>query len=144
MKTITRTCAVDALREYFLKHVDENHSVCSVAAQRGVFCNGYRQWNDQELREKFSWIAGPRRQMTRSRLEQVIDSYQRARQEALEVPLACDAKRIDQDACRGWDEFTDSDLARFHQELLGAEVKVVPDPIPATSEPCSCANRSGA
>ncbi len=128
MKTITRTQAIEHLREHFLKLVDEEHSLCTVAARHGIFCRGFRRFSDTELKEKFYWIAGSRRNLTRAELEDVIDRYKRARQEALDVPLSCDAQMIDRDTCLGWDEFTDADLARFYQDLLRVEVELIPDP----------------
>lgn len=108
--------------------MDEEHSICEVAARHGIFCHGYRQWSEEELRKRFRWIAGPRPHFTRTELEEVIDLYKLARQQALEVPLSCDAQEIDRDSCMGWDEFSDAALADFYKECFGGPVKVVAEP----------------
>ncbi len=50
MKTLTRTEAIDRLRSHLLGLMDDEHTICDVAAARGIFCLGYRRMSDQEPR----------------------------------------------------------------------------------------------
>ena len=62
---------------------------------------------------------------SRTQLEEVIDKYKVARAEALGVACSCDAALIDRDTCMGWDEFSDRELARFHEDWLGEKVELI-------------------
>ncbi len=39
--------------------------------------------------------------------------------------LACDAQTAAGGPCRGWNEFSNADLARFCNDVLGANVEVI-------------------
>ena len=124
MEKQTREMVIDQLREYLVGLTDEKHSMCEVAGSVGLFCRGFRRLSDPELREKFGWMLRTRPGFTRRQLEDLANRYVLARQEALEVPLACDALVIDRDTCLGWDQFSNVDLQRFYQEWYGEEVEI--------------------
>ncbi|MFN7972565.1 MAG: hypothetical protein U0166_09480 [Acidobacteriota bacterium] len=124
MRHLTRANLIYRLRDYLKKLVDDEHSLCLVAARKGIFCKGFAQWSDDELRKKFAWIADARPGISREELEDVINRYKLGRTEALGCDLPCDAQMIDRDTCFGWDGFSDEDLVRFHKEWYGEEVKV--------------------
>ncbi|MFO0981304.1 MAG: hypothetical protein U1E76_06035 [Planctomycetota bacterium] len=127
MRTLPRSRVIDDLRKHLVSLTSEKHSICDVAATLGIFCQGFRRLGDAELRRKFDWIVRTRPGITRAQLEDLANRYNLARQEALEVPISCDAKMIDRDTCVGWDEFTDADLARFYREWYREEIEVAPD-----------------
>jgi hypothetical protein len=125
MQHWTRPRAIARIRERLLELVDDQHSVCEVAARLGIFCKGFRHFSDAELRERFSWLAHP--EMSREDLEKRANSYLLGRTEALDCALACDAQTEERDVCLGWDEFSNADLARFAEQLLGEPTEVTGD-----------------
>jgi hypothetical protein len=120
----TRDRVIEQLREYLVGLTDEKHSMCEVAASLGMFCHGFRRLDDAELRSRFGWMLRTRPGITRPKLEDLANRYVLARQEALEVPLACDALSIDRDTCLGWDEFSNVDLQRFYKEWYEEDVEI--------------------
>ena len=52
MRTISRSQAISDLRCELLKLVDREHSLCQVAARRGLFCNGFGRWSTEELERR--------------------------------------------------------------------------------------------
>jgi hypothetical protein len=130
---LPRREAVDLLRRHLLQLTDEEHSICQVASEHGIFCGGFRRWESTEFRERYREIVA-RRGLSRAQQEYLANSWQLARQVAENVALACDAQAVEHDTCRGWDEFTNDELARYLRELLAVEAEVVPDggPVVAT------------
>ena len=120
---ISRQSLVAALRRELTNRAD-GRSICSLAAEQGIFCGGFRRFSDAELRDRFAWIASKRPASTRAELELLGDAWQLARQEVRDLPTACDVQSQEHDLCNGWDDFSDSDLATFYRELTGKEVTV--------------------
>ena len=130
MKTVTRSEALELLRTKLARSVDEEHSLCQVAARTGALCRGFKQWTFGELKQRFDWIARKHPRITRKELEVLANRWMLARQFVHDRPLACDAQQLERQhrICEGWGEFDESDLARHCTELLGEEHLVVPDP----------------
>jgi len=124
-KRVSRQTLVAALRQELLNRAD-GRSICTLAAEQGIFCGGFRRFSDAELRERFAWIASKRSASTRSELELLGDAWQLARQVVLKLPTSCDVQRQEHDLCNGWDDFSDSDLSIFYQELTDRKVSVTP------------------
>ena len=124
MKTMTRDELKERLHACLVDMVDEENSICKIVAERGIFCQGLRRCSEEELREKFAWIS--RDNMTREQFEDLVNAYMLGRSASLDQPLACDAQELDRDTCLGWDEFTDRDLERFSEQLLGERIRVAP------------------
>ncbi len=122
--TLSRREALDQLRERLLALGDDDHSVCEVAARRGIFCKGFSQWSFEELKQRYDWIVARQPGLTRSELESRANAWQLARQQVLETPTPCDSQEQEHDTCRGWDEFTGAQIAGFLRELGGPEVLV--------------------
>lgn len=129
MKTMSRERAIEDLRTKLLTLVDDEHSMCLVAARLGIFCHGLEQWSTGELRGRHDWIVRNRPAVRRPELEDLANRWQLARQRVLGVPLCCD---IQADACEkhrtcaSWEGFADPQIAAFHRELFGEEVEVSP------------------
>lgn len=126
MNEMTRTEAIDALRSRLVKLADDDHCICDVASKLHVFCGGFSRLKSHELRERYDWIVKRRPHITRKELEELANRWQLARQFLLEKNLACDAETLDRNLCRGWDEFSDEELATQVRELLCTEVEIVP------------------
>ena len=124
MDSMTRTEAINRLRSELVKRTDGEMSACKYAAEKGMFCQGFARFTNEELRNQYSWIVRRRPGMSRADLESVADRWQMARQEVDDLPLACDVQQKVHDTCRGWDDFSNDDLSRFYQELTGKEIAV--------------------
>jgi hypothetical protein len=129
MRTITRNQAVSDIRRELLKLVDDEHSICDVAARHKIFCGGFAQWTFTELKRLHPQIVRSRPRLTPAELRELANRWQLARQFALGTQLACDtqmqetSKRI----CRGWDDFDDEQIAGYHAALCHEEIAIAPE-----------------
>lgn len=123
-EAVPRSQAIDMLRQELLKLVDEENSICKVAAERHIFCHGFQRYGDGELRRRFAWLDRRFPGMTRTQLEQVGNLWQLARQEVDQLPLACDVQQKEHDTCRGWDDFSNEELSRYYFEVTGRNIIV--------------------
>jgi len=126
MKQCTRQEAIDGLRRALQSLCDDEHSVCQVAATRGLFCHGFAQWKFGELKERYPQIVRSRPALTRAELEELANRWQLARSSGQEGQIACDVQAAEThyQQCRGWDEFDDRQLERFHAEICGEEIEI--------------------
>ena len=123
MTKMTREAAISANRSKLLELVDDDHSMCRVAREKGIYCRGF-DVSEAELRSRYSWLTRKNPSMSREELEDRANRWQLARQIVDKVPISCDAQSLEHDTCKGWDGFDDATLARFHQELTGQEVTI--------------------
>jgi len=123
-ETLTRTEAIDRLRNELIQMTDEENCACKVAADRGVFCQGFNRYSDQDLRERYWWIVRRRPDLTRADLETIANDWQLAQQDVQRLPLACDVQTRVHDTCRGWNDFTNDELAKFYAQVTGKEVRI--------------------
>jgi len=125
IESIHRNDAIQLLRSELLKHTDSETSACKFAAERGVFCRGFKRYDDAELRRKYNWITRRRPEITRDELEEIANRWQLARQDVDALPLACDVQQVEHDMCGGWDDFSNEDLSKFYNQLTGRNIVVV-------------------
>jgi hypothetical protein len=125
MESIERAEAINILRSELLKRTDSETSACKFAAETGVFCRGFARYGNGELGRKFNWITRRRPDMNREELEEIANRWQLARQDVNALPVACDVQQMEHDMCRGWDDFSNLELARFYTELTGKAIVVV-------------------
>jgi hypothetical protein len=105
---------------------DEEHSMCQVAADRGIFCRGFRRWNEAEFDRRWQKYIGRSTHLSRAQVEEYANLWQLAEQIRRRVSLACDVHTMGpQGPCRGWNEFSNADLARFCNDVLGENVEVI-------------------
>ena len=123
-ETIAREDAIKLLRSEFLKLVDDENSICKVAAEKGIFCKGFQRYSDFELRKRYRWIARKDRRYTREEIEDLANRWQIARQDVDELPIACDVQQLEHDSCRGWDDFSNEELAKTICQVTGRVVAV--------------------
>jgi hypothetical protein len=124
--SISRPALIVALREELSRRARGEMSICRLAAETGIFCKGFRRYTDPQLRERYGWISKKNPDVPREELEAIADRWQLARQEVLGEPTSCDVQQLEHDACGGWDDFSNGDLARFLFELTGRNVEVTP------------------
>jgi hypothetical protein len=110
--------AIASLRSRLIGLAGSDHSICKVAADRGIFCRGFRRWNDREFHDRFKGTLGVSTHLTRPQMEELADLWQLSEQLSRGVDLACDAC-ASRTACRGWDEFTDLEIQSFCCEMIG-------------------------
>lgn len=122
--TITRDQAVNRLRAALAAMTDEENCMCKVAADRGLFCHGFRQFTDEQLRERYAWIVRKKPDIARAELEAIANDWQLAQQDVRQLPIACDIQAKVHDTCRGWDDFTDEQLAGMLKEALGETLRI--------------------
>jgi hypothetical protein len=124
-QSIERAEVINLLRAELLKRLDSDTSVCRLAAEKGIFCQGFARFGDGELKRRYSWIARRRPNITRPELEEIANRWQLARQDVDHLPIACDVQQQEHDTCRGWDDFSNEDLSRYYLELTGQQITVV-------------------
>jgi hypothetical protein len=126
MKELTRREVISALRRELLAVTGEDHSVCQIAKEKNLFCRGFARWKLHELKQRYPQITRSHPHPTRAEMEDLADRWQMARQFATDEALACDVQMHEGEhrTCKGWDEFDDEELARFHAELCGEEVRI--------------------
>jgi hypothetical protein len=123
----TRKEAIERLRQNLLALCDEDHSMCEVAADRNIFCRGFRRWHEAEFHRKWKAVLGQSTHLSRAQMERLANIWQLSEQIRCRASLACDAQTIAHGPCRGWDEFSNETLARFCDEILGRNVIVTKD-----------------
>ena len=123
--TWTRAEAIGKLREGLVKLTDDDHSLCQVASERGIFCHGFRRWSDREFDRRWRTAIGRSTYLTRAQMEEFANLWELAEQIRRNVTLACDAQCLERGVCRGWDEFSNADLSRFCSDVLGRNIEVV-------------------
>lgn len=117
--------AIARIREELVRLTDEDNCACKVAADRRIFCNGFRQFTDQQLRERYWWIVRKRPDITRAELEKIANDWQLAQQDVKDLPIACDVQQRAHDTCGGWSDFSNEQLVAFYQQLTGKEIRIV-------------------
>jgi hypothetical protein len=120
---IARATAIARLRKALAAMTPPGHSTCRAVTDQGVLCRGFRQDSQTELRMRYAAeidISGKR-----GDVERRADEYQHRRQIEEDAPCSCDVQQHYYETCRGWDEFTNEDLARFLLEVCGEQVRVV-------------------
>ena len=120
-----RSEAVARLRAALVALTDDEHSMCQVAAERGIFCHGFRRWNAAEFDRRWRFAIGRSTHLSRPQMEEFANLWQLAEQIRQRVAFACDAKTTGHGTCRGWDEFSNAELARFCADILGKSVEIV-------------------
>ena len=125
VETISREIAIGRIRVKLMELCVDGKSACQVAAERNILCRGFHRDSDEELRQRYEpYVAGTDR-ISRSDLERSANSWQLARQRTEEAPVACDVQYRYSQVCRGWNEFTNDELAKCCLELTGTRPNVI-------------------
>ena len=124
-ETISRPEVIAFLRVQLASLTDEETSICKVAAEKGIFCHGFRRYSDDELKQRYGWIYRKQPDVSRQDLEDVANRWQLARQEVTKMATSCDVQQLERDTCRGWDDFTNESLSDFYFEMTGRRLEVL-------------------
>jgi hypothetical protein len=114
----SRQDSIDRLRDALTPMTDGDRSLCQVAAERGIFCRGFRRWHVAEFDRRWRHAIGRSTHLAREEMERFADIWQLTEQLRQGTALPCNAKSELDSPCRGWDEFSDQELARFCRELV--------------------------
>jgi hypothetical protein len=123
-ETITRETAVARLRRKLIAMTEAGKSVCRIAAEKDLFCRGFHRDSDDELRFRYAATIGNASQLTRAEVEERANAWQLERQKQEGTLLCCDVQYMGYETCRAWDDFSNEELARFCDEMLGEMVRV--------------------
>jgi hypothetical protein len=104
---------------------EEGKSVCQLAGEKNILCRGFRHDTDEELRARYADRIPDVQRLSREELERRANAWQLERQRHEGTLLCCDVQYMYNETCRAWDDFTNEELARFCQELLGEQVRVI-------------------
>ncbi len=124
---MSRSQAIADLRRELLKFVDQEHSLCLVAAQRGIFCNGFGRWSTAELERRLPCRTPAEGEPKRADVVRRANHWLSGLQDVHAGRLPCDVLQDHRSLCAGWEEFFESELAIYYREMCGEDVRVVPD-----------------
>ncbi len=124
MQTISRETAIALLRQKLITETKPGQSTCQTVQERGIFCRGFSRYSNDDLRARFPYAGGRDPGVSRLDLERRAGYWQLRRQVESGSMTCCDAQWQRYETCRGWDDFTNEDLARFCSELLHCQVTV--------------------
>jgi len=116
MREKSRERTIQEFRSVLLDLVNDDHSICEIAARKGIFCRGFGQLSDEELWRRYDWIVERLHPRSREELEELANRWQVSQRLACGTALACDTQAIDRDTCRGWDEFSTERLVELLNE----------------------------
>ena len=54
MNSMTRETAIAQIRRALIAMQEEGHSVCKIAAEKGILCRGFSRDTDEELRWRYA------------------------------------------------------------------------------------------
>ena len=122
--TITREAAIGRIRRALIGMAEQGKSACQIAAEKNILCHGFQRDTDDELRWRYADRIPGAAEMSRAELESCANTWQIERQRREGTLLCCDAQFMTYETCRGWDDFTNDELARFCRELSSERVQV--------------------
>jgi hypothetical protein len=124
-QVLTRPAAIGEIRRILNALPQDDMCACAIAARYGVFCQGFARYSDEELKERFAWIARPRPNATRAELERLASAYHRGRQEVTGAEICCDLETREHCGCDGWNAFDNRALEELYAGLTGHQARIL-------------------
>lgn len=126
METLTREALIERLRLALLRRRLEPDAVCDVAAEHGHFCPGFAHWMVHTLRRRHGPFELERPPPSNEEIAALLLEWKELRLSGFALATYCRASAPsgNQPVCRGWDEWSSGQLARFYHELSGEAVQV--------------------
>src|SRR6266511_3272463 len=121
---LSRPQAIDEIRRIMNALPQDDMCACAIAARYGIFCQGFARYSDEELKQRFGWIARPRPKVSRAELERLASAYHRGRQEVTGAETCCDVETREHCGCDGWNTFDNTALEDFYQTLTGRSCQI--------------------
>ncbi len=122
--SLTRPEALERIREKLKTLTDDENCMCIAGARLGVLCPGFRRFSDEDLRQRFDWIARKRPVASREEIERLVSLYHVARQQVSGAQLCCDVETREHCACDGWNGFDNAALEKLSLELTGKRIRI--------------------
>lgn len=124
--TYPREDALKKIREFLVANTRVDETTCQAAARMGIFCHGYDQWNIQQLRDMYPWLAKMMPADTpREEFLKLVVAWDAARTLARRSATTCDMKLIDHEGCLGFDRFSNQHLKQMFPQLFDATDEIV-------------------
>ena len=95
-----RNDAISRLRAALLAMTDADHSLCQIAAERRIFCRGFRRWDEAEFDRRWRKFIGRSTHLSRTQMEEYANLWELSEQIRSRVSLACDAQTAACGPCR--------------------------------------------
>ncbi len=115
----SRQEALQKIREFLASKQRDDETTCQAVARLGIFCQGYDQWDVDQLRELYPWLAKRVTEDTsREEFLKLVVAWDGARALAHKVETTCDVHLIDHDGCLGFDRFSNEQLKEMFPQLF--------------------------
>jgi hypothetical protein len=124
VEKLSRPQAIDKMRQKLQKLSDQDHCVCSVVGELGIFCRGFKALPEKELRKRYHWISRTRPKAPREAIEELANLYHLGRQEVTGAAICCDVETREHGGCDGWNNFANTQLEEFYLALMGEPVEI--------------------
>ena len=122
-EVLTREQAVARLSTRLAALAGPEKSVCRFADEEKVLCRGFSRYTDEQFRQRYGFLG--EHDTPREELERRADEWHVARGVMERARTACDVQQQFVETCRGWNEFTNYELARFCRDICGDRVVVI-------------------
>jgi hypothetical protein len=124
VEKLSRPQAIERMRAKLRALTDQDHCVCSVVGQLGIFCRGFKALPDKELKKRYHWIARRRPNAPREMIEELANQYHLGRQEVTGAQICCDFETREHGGCDGWNNFANTQLEEFYLALMGNPAEI--------------------
>jgi hypothetical protein len=124
IEKLSRPQAIETMRQKLLKMTDQDHCVCAVVGELGIFCRGFKATSDKELRNRYHWISRRRPNAPREQIEELANLYHLGRQEVTGAAICCDLETREHAGCDGWNNFNNRQLEEFYLALTGEQAEI--------------------
>jgi hypothetical protein len=121
---LSRPQAIEEIRRILNALPQDDMCACAIAARYGIFCKGFARYSDEELKNRFAWIARPRPKISRAELERLASAYHRGRQEVTGAEVCCDVETREHCGCDGWNAFDNLAIEDLYKGLTGRQVRI--------------------
>jgi hypothetical protein len=124
VEKLSRPQAIERMRQKLVKLTDQDHCLCSVVGQLGIFCRGFKSLPEKDLRQRYHWISRKRPGAPREAIEELANLYHLGRQEVTGAAICCDLETREHGGCDGWNNFANTQLEEFYLALMGEPVEI--------------------
>src|SRR5512141_316943 len=124
VEKLSRPQAIEKMRQKLRTLTDQDHCVCSVVGQLGIFCRGFKALPEKDLRSRYQWIAKKRPNAPREMIEELANLYHIGRQEVTGAALCFDVETREHAGCDGWNNFDTGQLEEFYLALTGDSAEI--------------------
>jgi hypothetical protein len=124
IEKLSRPQAIEKMRQKLRKLTDQDHCVCAVVGELGIFCKGFKGLPEKELRQRYHWISRRRPNAPRELIEELANLYQLGRQEVTGAAISCDVETREHAGCDGWNTFNNQQLEEFYLALTGEQAEI--------------------